>query len=355
MTWRDNLKIHPAADLFPLLKDTDPAALQALADDIKTNGLQCGIVFYGTGAKVTLLDGRNRLDAMELAGILKLDKCRHGHPVSFAHTVIAPNDGTVDHQGKFKKVDPFDYVISVNAHRRHLTAKDKADLIVKVLAAKPELSDCAAAKIVKVDHKTVAAARAKAEANGDIPHKAPSERVEASGRKARGQKPSGMQRDPPASPASPASPEAEPAHEPLMVHRGVPVDRPARLKELIVTAFRDEALFVEFVDLIYSPDGWRVIEDIAGQLRHERAELFKWDSDEALLSETAAEPVQQPEAPAATTMSPEPNIAPTEPAAAAVNALEVAAPACAKPGGCGYGGCISQGRCLWTPGGMAPP
>ena len=30
--WRDHLKVHPAADLFPLLSETDPAALKDLSD-----------------------------------------------------------------------------------------------------------------------------------------------------------------------------------------------------------------------------------------------------------------------------------------------------------------------------------
>jgi hypothetical protein len=31
LNWRDHLKVHPAADLFPLLSETDPAALKELA------------------------------------------------------------------------------------------------------------------------------------------------------------------------------------------------------------------------------------------------------------------------------------------------------------------------------------
>jgi hypothetical protein len=357
MTWRDNLKIHPAADLFPLLKDTDPAALQALADDIRTNGLQRGIVFYGTGAKVKLLDGRNRLDAMELAGILKLDKCPDGHPVSFAHTVIAAGHGVVV-DGKFKKVDPFDYVISVNAHRRHLTAKDKADLIVKVLAAKPEMSNRAVAKAVKVDHHKVAKVRSEGEHVGKIPHV--EKHTDSKGRQ-------------------------QPARK-----SGTPAKRLDELPDLVMPPPTKDPKadapqqgrlrhVKELVSQLPTADLFRFGRWFKEEIDPEPAYVARQGLPSAVVAgapavAAAPKPVQQPEAPAATTTPTNPNIAPTEPAAAAVNALEVAAPTkpavphgttplgatatkaptCAKPGGCGYGGCISQGRCLWTPGGMAP-
>jgi hypothetical protein len=69
MSWRDHLKIHPAADLFPLMP---PEELQALADDIKANGIRVPPESYiDEDGKYWLLDGRNRLDAME---------CRQAQP-----------------------------------------------------------------------------------------------------------------------------------------------------------------------------------------------------------------------------------------------------------------------------------
>jgi hypothetical protein len=38
--WRDYLDVHPAAELFPLLSETDPAALKELAEDAGLHNLQ---------------------------------------------------------------------------------------------------------------------------------------------------------------------------------------------------------------------------------------------------------------------------------------------------------------------------
>ena len=65
-SWRDVLKVHPAAEFFPLLSETDPAALRALGQDIKANGLKYPIVLWSDGkSPAVVLDGRNRLDGIE--------------------------------------------------------------------------------------------------------------------------------------------------------------------------------------------------------------------------------------------------------------------------------------------------
>ena len=60
-------------------------------------------------------------------------------------------------------------VVSLNLHRRHLTAEQKRELIAKLLKAKPEQSNRTIAKQVKADHKTVAASRLKLESTGELP------------------------------------------------------------------------------------------------------------------------------------------------------------------------------------------
>ena len=59
-SWRDVLPIHPAAELFPLMAETDPAALKELAEDIKKHGLRSPITLIKRDGKPLLLDGRNR-------------------------------------------------------------------------------------------------------------------------------------------------------------------------------------------------------------------------------------------------------------------------------------------------------
>jgi hypothetical protein len=63
--WRAHLKVHPAAELFPLMP---PDELKALAHDIKANGL-CSTITLDEDD--SLLDGRNRLDALALLEALE--------------------------------------------------------------------------------------------------------------------------------------------------------------------------------------------------------------------------------------------------------------------------------------------
>ena len=83
-------------------------SLRPSARTSQANGLQSPIICQDTpGAELILLDGRNRLEAMERVGI---------------------SDGQVD--TIFVKGDPIAVVISANVQRRHLTKQQQADLIV---------------------------------------------------------------------------------------------------------------------------------------------------------------------------------------------------------------------------------
>jgi hypothetical protein len=178
--------------LFPLLAE---AELQELGEDIKAHGMTMPVTLWVPGdyepvgteadfAEVLLLDGRNRLDACEAVGLAVVDET--GKPtdlIPFAYTFEKASTGQILSR---KSTDPYEYAVSVNIRRRHLTTVQKHKLIATLLRSKPERSDRQTAELAQVDHKTVSKVRTGLRANGEIPHK---ERTEASGRKARGRKP----------------------------------------------------------------------------------------------------------------------------------------------------------------------
>jgi hypothetical protein len=121
--WRQQYRVHPAADVFPMMSDAELATLGA---DIKAHGLKHAILFYSEepiddrhACTSFLIDGRNRLEAMERVG-LELDP---HHDTQFL-----PRGG-----------DPVALVISLNIHRRQLTKQQQADLIVAAIKAGEKL------------------------------------------------------------------------------------------------------------------------------------------------------------------------------------------------------------------------
>jgi ParB-like chromosome segregation protein Spo0J len=151
LNWRDHLDVHPAAEMFPLLSETDPDALKELAEDIRQHGQRepASYIKDSDGNRV-LLDGRNRLDALEMLG-RKIDI----------------NDSSMFEQ-RSRSINAQAFIISKNIHRRHLTPEKKRDLIGLLLKANPEKSDRQIAKTVKASHHTVEAVRAKLESTGQI-------------------------------------------------------------------------------------------------------------------------------------------------------------------------------------------
>ena len=161
-SWRDLIKVHPAAEMFPLMS---PEELKELGEDIKANGLKVPIeLFSDTHDKLSVLDGRNRLDAMELLGY-RFSKGERGQ----LHAAD-PDRKPIYLDLHYRYTDPRDFVISANIRRRHLTTAQKSELIEKLLKANPERSDRATAKIAHADNKTVAAVRERLEAGEEIPH-----------------------------------------------------------------------------------------------------------------------------------------------------------------------------------------
>ena len=174
-SWRDVLKVHPAADLFPMMS---PDEIKSLGEDIQRNGQRVPIVLWAPTpddhGRWQLLDGRNRLDAAELAGIevvsIRTDKGGRVD-VTAPHRHLYGRDGgrsAID--GTSLTADPYEYVLSANVHRRHLTGEQKRELIAKVLKAQPGSSNRRIGELARVDHKTVGSVRDELEGRGEIPH-----------------------------------------------------------------------------------------------------------------------------------------------------------------------------------------
>jgi hypothetical protein len=134
-SWRDRIGAHPAADLFPEMSEAD---LIELGRDILANGLQQPIILYCEKARrhrrgylvvpdgeVVVLDGRNRLTAMELVGIEVFDETGHLAPqVDYqdGHKGVRFTYGKwpLNRDAWHPDVEPCSYALSANAHRRHL-------------------------------------------------------------------------------------------------------------------------------------------------------------------------------------------------------------------------------------------
>jgi ParB-like chromosome segregation protein Spo0J len=133
-----DLKPHPIADIFPPMEG---AEFDALVADIKKNGLRELITAYQN----KILDGRNRYRACRALGI---------EP---RLTPFTGDDGAARA-----------FVISKNLHRRHLDPETKIKILAQLVAAQREKSDRKLAKEAGVDHKTIAKARKKGEATGEV-------------------------------------------------------------------------------------------------------------------------------------------------------------------------------------------
>jgi hypothetical protein len=163
-SWRDVLAIHPAANLFPPMS---PDELKVLGEDIKRRELIVPIAL-SRESPPRLVDGRNRLDAMESAGILGLGVGAVIELVSAGFIVQYPDRKWERLPTKWVDGDPYEYVVSANIRRRHLTAEQKRDLIAELLKAQPEKSNRQIAETVKASHVTVGVVRAQMESTGQV-------------------------------------------------------------------------------------------------------------------------------------------------------------------------------------------
>jgi hypothetical protein len=172
-SWRDVLPVHPAAELFPLISETDVAAFEELAADIKQHGIRIPIVIWESAddSKPSgLVDGRTRLEAAESENLLDLDE--NGRLCIRTREGLreVPKKTFSDRPGQIYQIDPYTLALSLNIHRRHLTAGQKRDLIAKLLAADPTRSDRSIATQAKTHHHAVAKVRQEEEGRGNISH-----------------------------------------------------------------------------------------------------------------------------------------------------------------------------------------
>jgi DNA-binding Lrp family transcriptional regulator len=162
-----------------------PDELRALGEDIKKNGLTSSIAITGDNQ---LLDGRNRLDAMEMIGIeFKFARGAAGSSIR----IEVGTDGL--YWPEIVDSDPYAYVISVNIRRRHLSIEDKNRIIVELLKADPTKSNRQVAKLTDTSHPHVAKVREQAEKAGDV--ETVSTSVDTTGRKQPARKPKPTEAD----------------------------------------------------------------------------------------------------------------------------------------------------------------
>lgn len=93
---------HPETAIFPMMTDKE---LQAMADDIKKNGLEEYIVVY----RGKILDGRCRWIACQMAG-------------------VEPTVCEIDEE---EEIDILEYLLSANLYRQHYSKAERAAAVAK--------------------------------------------------------------------------------------------------------------------------------------------------------------------------------------------------------------------------------
>lgn len=124
-----DVQVHPVAALFPMLAEDE---LRELAEDIRQRGLLQPIVLASDGS---ILDGRNRYAACQLAGI-------EPQYVTYTGNDLAG------------------YALAVNAQRRDLTGSKRAVIAAKVLSDNTWGDVRALARTLRVSGSLVSQAKA---------------------------------------------------------------------------------------------------------------------------------------------------------------------------------------------------
>ena len=122
-------RVHPAAAVFPIMSGRE---FDELVEDVRANGLREPVVVSGD----QLIDGRNRIRACAAAGVVP--------------EVRELPRGT----------DVASWVMSVNVHRRHLDASQRALLASRLSALSDEVTLSQAGEMMGVSRASVARAAA---------------------------------------------------------------------------------------------------------------------------------------------------------------------------------------------------
>jgi hypothetical protein len=169
--WRAHLAVHPTAERFPLMRETDPQGFKELVSDIWKN-LRATIIGWASSEGQFLLDGHNRLDALAQLGLLYETSDHHLGIKKWAHMkwteLLA---GRIEGSGAWENLyegNPCAIALSLNVHRRHLDAKGKRAAIDDLLKLAPGKSDRQIAEQVRSSPTTVGKRRRKAESAGDV-------------------------------------------------------------------------------------------------------------------------------------------------------------------------------------------
>jgi len=122
-------RVHPAAAVFPIMSGRE---FDELVEDVRVNGLREPVVVSGD----QLVDGRNRVRACAAAGVVpEVRELAHGTDVA-------------------------SWVMSVNVHRRHLDASQRALLASRLSALSDEVTLGQAGEMMGVSRASVARAAA---------------------------------------------------------------------------------------------------------------------------------------------------------------------------------------------------
>jgi hypothetical protein len=184
-SWRDILPVHPACAAFP---DMPNAEKVELGKDINNRGFEHPIIVLRKPDKTfELLDGKNRLDALEAVGVsFKFNYRLKRAPLSAELEIVdAPNVDDIgcsiqciDYSPAVRVEDYSSFTDaddlirarakSLNVHRRQLTVDQKRDAVAKLIKANPTKSNRQIAEEAKVSHPHVAKVRSELEKSGDV-------------------------------------------------------------------------------------------------------------------------------------------------------------------------------------------